>query len=81
MRVARGGLSKKLTNLTTNQKYSTSGAAQRRLFLPPPQSLREEDSSVLKDEINQSLFNDKKFCRECVKVRSINFFSDTVSYA
>ena len=23
---------------------------------------------MLKDEINQSLFNDKKFCRECVKV-------------
>jgi hypothetical protein len=32
------------------------------------QALREEDTSVLKDEVNQSLFNDKKFCRECVKV-------------
>lgn len=31
-------------------------------------SIRECDLSVLKDEVNKSLFNDKKFCKECVTV-------------
>ena len=31
-------------------------------------SLRECDLSVLKDEVNKNLFNDKKFCKECINV-------------
>ena len=31
-------------------------------------SLRECDLSVLKDEVNKNLFNDKKFCKECITV-------------
>ena len=31
-------------------------------------SLRECDLSVLKDEVNKNLFNDKKFCKECISV-------------
>ena len=31
-------------------------------------SLRECDLSVLKDDINKNLFNDKKFCKECISV-------------
>lgn len=31
-------------------------------------SLRESDLSVLKDEVNKNLFNDKKFCKECITV-------------
>ena len=30
-------------------------------------SIREdEDLSILKDDINKNLFNDKKFCKECI---------------
>ncbi len=32
------------------------------------QSLREHDLSVLKEETNKNLFNDKKFCKECITV-------------
>lgn len=31
-------------------------------------SIRECDLSGLKDELNKTLFNDKKFCKECISV-------------
>lgn len=31
-------------------------------------SLREADLSLLKEEVNKNLFNDKKFCKECITV-------------
>lgn len=31
-------------------------------------ALREGDLTVLKDEVNKNLFNDKKFCKECITV-------------
>ena len=31
-------------------------------------SIRECDLSVVKDEVNRNLFNDKKFCKECITV-------------
>ena len=32
------------------------------------QSVKEEDVSVFKDELNKTLFNDKKFCKEVASV-------------
>ena len=31
-------------------------------------SIRECDLTVVKDEVNRNLFNDKKFCKECITV-------------
>ena len=31
-------------------------------------SIRECDLSVLKEDVNKPLFNDKKFCKECITV-------------
>jgi hypothetical protein len=31
-------------------------------------SIREHDLSCLKEEVNKTLFNDKKFCKECITV-------------
>ncbi|XP_059085448.1 short transient receptor potential channel 6-like [Tigriopus californicus] len=30
------------------------------------QAIKDEDLSVLKEDVNRNLFNDKKFCKECV---------------
>ena len=49
-------------------------------------SIREDqDLSILKDDINKNLFNDKKFCKECITAcvidtQRMDFIEDLIDF-